>query len=108
MVRMEQAKHPLVDTVSKTNEDQCFICLNPKTRTIYLGGSEAEDLQPADVQWLACGHWIHKLCHAEYQKHFGIKDAGDLRCGICKKTGNECNHEAGMKMDIPAGQPQSR
>ena len=54
------------------NSDVCPIC--------------QRDGENSDVQWLACGHWMHKECFEECCDMKQIKNVEDFACLVCNKT----------------------
>ena len=63
------------DTIQMVGEaDRCYVCLCPK-----------DD----QIQWLACGHWLHIECAKEELRVEELDDIASIRCGECKKRAGE-------------------
>ena len=83
-----EAEADTVQTVEVA--EKCYVCLCPK-----------DD----QIQWLACGHWLHMQCAMEAMRVEGLDDIASIRCGECKKRGEEIQREASSLMPIPDPPP---
>ena len=39
------------------------------------------------IQWLRCGHWLHKECLTEALEMYKLDDVAELKCPLCKTRG---------------------
>ena len=57
------------------------------------------------IQWLACGHWLHIECAREEMRVGEFDDIASIRCGECKKRGEQIRREAASLIPISDPSP---
>lgn len=74
---------------------KCFICLHEKDDVDVAGTAKA-------IHWMPCGHWLHNACADENVTFMNLGSKNDIKCGLCKKTGHDCERDAVLMLRSPA------